>query len=115
MKEIDKKKIDLKRSDMANMFRAYEDDAGNTVFYCGRTIEFGDISKLNEKYVTKHVWRDEDTWHKLAYRFYSNPKLWWIIAKANDITNPFAEPDVGTLVNIPTNAIVDIVLDRIQS
>jgi len=111
---IKKSKIDLKRTDMANMFSAYYNEDGDSVFYMGRTVEFGNLTQLNEKYVIKQVWKDEDTWYKLAYQFYSNSKLWWIIAKANEITNPFNEPDIGTLINIPTEAIVDVVLDRIS-
>jgi nucleoid-associated protein YgaU len=115
VESIKKSDINLKRSDMANMFNAYFDENGDSVFYMGRTLEFGNLTQLNEKYVIKHIWKDEDTWYKLAYQYYSDSKLWWIIAKANEIKNPFNIPDVGTNVNVPNESIINIVLDRIAS
>jgi nucleoid-associated protein YgaU len=112
MEAIDKSSIGLKRSDMANMFNAYK-DGDDTFFYMGRTITFGNIEKLNEKYVIKHLWEDEDTWYRLAHKYYENSKLWWIICRANNIKNPFDEPDVGTTINIPTKAIMQSVVNKI--
>ena len=113
MESISKDQINLKHTDLANMFNAYYDESGNAVFYFGRTIEFGDISKLNEKYVTKHICRDGDTWYKLAYQYYSDAKLWWIICKANDIKNPLSAIEAETIINIPSEGIVQSVLDNI--
>lgn len=113
IQDIEKSDIDLKYTDMANMFNAYSDDDNNYVFYSGRTIEFGNIDQLNEKYVVKHTWKDGDNWYKLAYLYYSNPKLWWIICKANEITNPFDTPEEESIINIPKQSIVQVVLDKI--
>ena len=113
VQDIKKSNIGLKFSDMANMFNAYKTDEGDDYFYSGRTIEFGNIDQLNEKFVTKHLWRDGDSWYKLAYAYYGNSKLWWIIAKANEITNPFNIPEEESVINIPKQNIVQVVLDRI--
>lgn len=41
----------------------------------------------------------------LAYQYYNNASLWWIIASANNIHNaPFGIAD-GTILRIPTNYI----------
>lgn len=37
----------------------------------------------------------------LAHQYYRNPLLWWIIAKANNIYNPFKDIEPGTLLRIP--------------
>jgi nucleoid-associated protein YgaU len=114
MKTVDKSTIGLKRTDMANMFNAYN-DGSNTFFYMGRTLTFGNIEKLNEKYVIKHRWEDEDTWYRLAHNYYDNAKLWWIICRANNIKNPFDTVDSGTIINIPNKSIMQSVINKISA
>ena len=113
VQNIKKKDVGLKNTDMANMFNAYRTDEGDDFFYSGRTIEFGNINQLNEKYVSKHLWKDEDSWYKLAHAYYGNSKLWWVICKANEITNPLNTPENETIINIPKQNILKVVLDRI--
>ena len=38
---------------------------------------------------------------KLANQYYNNPLLWWVIAQANNIRDPFAPISPGTLLRIP--------------
>jgi prophage DNA circulation protein len=41
----------------------------------------------------------------LAYQYYGDQSLWWIIATANNIHDaPFAVPD-GTILRVPKNYI----------
>lgn len=37
----------------------------------------------------------------LAHEYYKNPLLWWIIAQANDIYDPFISLEPGTILRIP--------------
>lgn len=37
----------------------------------------------------------------LAHTYYSNPLLWWVIAQANEIYDPFVPLEPGTLLRIP--------------
>lgn len=38
----------------------------------------------------------------IAYNYYGNPLLWWVIAQANDIYDPFNAPEVNTMIRIPS-------------
>lgn len=38
----------------------------------------------------------------LAHKYYQNPLLWWVIAQANDIYDPFKLIESGTLLRIPS-------------
>ena len=38
----------------------------------------------------------------LAHKYYRNPLLWWVIAQANEIYDPFIRLDPGTILRIPT-------------
>lgn len=55
----------------------------------------------------------KDTYHRiqdhelnrldiLAQKYYQNPSMWWVIAEANNIFDPFAEILPGTLLRIPS-------------
>lgn len=37
----------------------------------------------------------------IAFEFYGTPRLWWLIALANDIIRPWEELPVGTLLRLP--------------
>jgi hypothetical protein len=37
----------------------------------------------------------------LSYKYYKTPDLWWVIAEANDINDPFSL-EVGDLLRIPS-------------
>jgi len=52
-----------------------------------------------------------DRFDTLAQRYYENPNLWWIIAKANEISNGKISPDPEKKLRIPTeiNDILDAV------
>lgn len=39
----------------------------------------------------------------IAHKFYQESKLWWVIAKANNITDPLEVPE-NTILRIPANA-----------
>ncbi len=114
MEKIDKSVIGLKRFDMANMFSAFR-DGDDTFFYAGRTLSFGNINKLNEKYIIKHIWKDGDTWYNLAHLYYENSKVWWIICKANNVINPFEFPENDQVINIPSNGVVQRIINKIST
>ena len=38
----------------------------------------------------------------IAYNYYKNPMLWWVIAQANEIYDPFVPMRVGSLIRIPS-------------
>lgn len=37
----------------------------------------------------------------IAYNYYKNPLLWWVIAQANNIYDPIVATPVGTILRIP--------------
>jgi len=38
----------------------------------------------------------------ISYQHYATARLWWVLALANGITNPFIAPYIGDLVRVPT-------------
>jgi nucleoid-associated protein YgaU len=47
-----------------------------------------------------YVIKDNDELSQLAFSFYGDSKLWWILADRNNIMNPF-ELTVGTALIVP--------------
>lgn len=95
-----------------NLFNVYEDSDGLFFYNINRTVNLPDkISAFyKEEYVTEHG----DTWTNLAYRFYNDVKLWWIICLTNGIMNPCEFPKPGTILSILNNDVVKTILNTIR-
>ena len=42
----------------------------------------------------------------LAYQYYENVNLWWVIAYVNDIVDPLTDMSIGQLLRIPSREVV---------
>lgn len=49
-----------------------------------------------------YVARDGDRLDNLAYAFYNSAQLWWVIARANKLSNGSIAVPAGTRLYIPT-------------
>ena len=50
-----------------------------------------------------HPIKDGETLQNIAYRYYGDSGLWYVIAQANGILNPFAELEEHSLLIIPAS------------
>ena len=48
-----------------------------------------------------HTVLEGETLQNIAFRYYKDSGLWYAIAEANKILNPFEELKAGTLIRIP--------------
>lgn len=54
----------------------------------------------------------QDDWHTLAYKFFKNGSLWWVIADLSDVLDPFSALIPGNSVYLPsTNALLFDILN----
>lgn len=51
----------------------------------------------------QHTVLEGETLQNIAYQYYRDSGLWYIIALANDILNPFEEVQSGQILRIPAN------------
>ena len=49
-----------------------------------------------------HIWKFGDRYYKLAFQYYNDPKLWWIIAWYNGYPTE-ANVKIGDVLDIPLN------------
>jgi len=73
-----------------------------------------DVSLHRRRYIHKedledkaYTIKEEDKLTTIAFRFYGNPLLWFLIADINEIENPF-ELTVGDDIIIPNQNIYDL-------
>ena len=66
------------------------------------TREIKPISKTNRDQVHKVKTNETTRLDLIAYQYYNNALLWWVVAEANDITDPFEEIPAGTYLRIPS-------------
>jgi len=60
-----------------------------------------EASDLRNIDTIKHIWKVGDGYSKLAYKFYGDPKLWWVIAWYNQLPTD-AHVSFGDVIYIPT-------------
>jgi hypothetical protein len=60
--------------------------------------EQSDMSRFS---TIQHIWKVGDRYYKLAYEYYSDPKMWWVIAFFNQKPTE-SHVNLGDTVYIPT-------------
>ena len=52
-----------------------------------------------DRYAVREV--DENRPDLIAYKFYNDPTLWWVICQVNGLSHPFDDLTVGLVLKIP--------------
>lgn len=53
---------------------------------------------------SEYTWEEGDRVDQLAYRFFKDPELWWILSEANPEYPYLSEIDPGTKIRVPVLA-----------
>lgn len=51
---------------------------------------------------TNYIVQVNDTYDSLALKFYGNPTLYWIICSFNRVADPLTNPQVNSIIKIPS-------------
>lgn len=81
-----------------NIFNVYVDDNGYYYYNMTRAVNFP--TDLDPNSYTEYITGYNDTWPLIAWKFYKNVKLWWVIVSANQIDNPVQQPKAGITLKI---------------
>ena len=103
----------LGKYDYANLFDVVNKGEKSYFNLC-KNIYFDNTQYLTSSDVETYIIVDDDSWSSISYRFYRTYKLWWLICKFNNVRNPFEELTVGKLLKIPSEELVDIILETIN-
>lgn len=85
IKDISPEKFNIKNWE--NLFNIYEDDEGNKFFNMANSIQIDD--DINPIFYDLYSANEYDNLLHISHKFYDDVNLWWIIAYANDLVNPF--------------------------
>lgn len=56
--------------------------------------------KKDISYYSEYEIQENDRWDTLAYKFYKDVNLWWIVAIFNNVIDPFQKLQYGETLNI---------------
>lgn len=59
-----------------------------------------------------HVANDDEDLTQIAYKYYGDSKLWWLIADANNLIDPFVPLANGRNLIIPDKDLINVTLRR---
>lgn len=113
MKQTDIPNFEVDPNDFATLFNVYEQENGDYYFNMLRTINFLNTDNMSPAYYFTYMVEDGDTWPLIAYAFYGNTTIWWIICKFNNIQNPIDFPKPGTILKMPNQDLIDSILNDI--
>ncbi len=68
----------------------------------------------NEDYFHFYQAEEEDWWENIADKYYGTPTLWWLVALANEVQNPFEEMGPGKNIKVLKKTYLYTVLKDIQ-
>jgi hypothetical protein len=102
----------LSAQNLENLFYIFQRDNGQYFYNITRTVNFPEDLDPNlfEQYETK----PKDTWPLIAYSFYQDVRLWWLVCLVNQIINPVKQPEAGTVIKILNADSVRSVLNKIK-
>lgn len=69
-----------------------------------KTVHFDHLRGRQFGILSEHLWSYGDNLFKLSFRFYGDPKFWWIIALLNNKPTD-AHYSIGDKIYIPSNPI----------
>jgi len=102
--------ISIDRTNLENGFNVYKTKDGYPFFNLLATRIFP--NELEPYSYKNHTVKEGETLHNIAYQYYKNIKLWWVIAEANHIQNPFDAMTAGLVLKVPNdNTISDIMTE----
>lgn len=96
-----------------NLFNVYGTSDGDYFYNILRKVNIP--TEIGESHYENYMVKRGDTWTLLAYKFYGDVKLWWMLCVVNNIQNPLEFPTPGTALKVLSNDTVQSVLTAIRS
>ena len=101
---------------MENLFNIYLNEDNEYYYNIMRTVNIEGLDNIDMSYFETYIYKEQDSWTVLSYKFYGTTRLWWLICKVNNIFNPFERPVEGTkIIYLKPEVVNNIVLRRIQA
>lgn len=90
--------LDITSNNYENIFNVYTDKDGFYFFNLLKKVDFP--SDLDPNVFDFYQIQPDDFYPIIAYKFYKDVKLFWIICAANQIDDPTSVPEIGSVIKI---------------
>lgn len=91
----------LNRYSRLRLFNILLDHDGATRFFnIFRAYVYNQRVLFDSSFYDTYEVQGNDWWDNIAYKFYGDAKLWWMIAELNEVINPFEELEEGQNLKI---------------
>lgn len=88
-------------------------DVDGQYFYDLTDTVYIDVANMNPLYYVEYDVKQGDTLYGISVKNYNTHSLWWVIATANDIDDPF-ELEAGRTIRLLKRSIVGKILTLIN-
>jgi hypothetical protein len=105
---------DLPVTSLLRAFPVMEDEDRTQLLNVFRSYSVTKLSVENPYLFEYYQIEDIDFLDSIAFKFYGNSSLWWVVADFNEITNPFETLTPGETLKILRNDYLYILYDDIQ-
>lgn len=105
----------LRNTSLLHQFNILQDEDGNYLLNIWKSYSIPDDIKNNEDYTFEHDVDNNDWWDSIAYDYYENENLWWVVALTNDVVNPFEELTPGETIDILDDRFLYQVIKEIKN
>jgi len=102
----------ISAQNLENLFYVFQRDNGQYFYNIIKTVNVPE--DLDPTLYTQYETKPKDTWPLIAYNFYQDVRLWWLVCSTNQIVNPVAQPVPGTILKILIPEVVRNILNQIK-
>lgn len=103
----------INSSNIEHGLNIYEDKDGRPFFNLLATRAFP--NEMAPHSYVMHTTSGMETLQNISWIYYESTRLWWVIAEANHIKNPFEVLRPGLLLKIPNNLTITDILKEMRS
>lgn len=100
--------------DMANLFIQFLDKNDNQVYNINDSVALNFLDP-SDSLVSIYAVGDKDTFQTIAYKFYGTTRLWWLVARLNNVKDAFERPKSGTYLKILNPSLISIISSQFSA
>ncbi len=102
----------LGQYDMANLFIQFLDKNNNVVYNINDSVALNFLDP-SDNLVSIYLVGDKDTFQTIAYKFYGTTRLWWLIARLNNVEDAFVRPKSGSYLKILNPSLITTIASQL--
>lgn len=100
--------------DMANLFIQFLDKNNNYVYNINDSVALNFLDP-SDSLVSIYAVGDKDTFQTIAYKFYGTTRLWWLVARLNNVSDAFERPKSGTYLKILNPSLISVISSQFSA